>query len=236
MIDVCAFSLASGRLARATLDGLPPELLRPALDVDERAALPSLLREHAPWAPGDDTGLAGGRGALFLTFAPRRGGLEAPRSSQMTPDARTGRRFGSWGQESLDRHRLRDLRFAANMANTTGRTLGELLREARTAADLSLRDLAKKLSISPSYISDIENDRRVPSEEVLRDLANTFGLNFDDLMAMAGRVGDQTERYLRHHPTAGILFRRISDKHLPEKDLQQLVNAVEQMGKKKNPS
>ncbi len=122
------------------------------------------------------------------------------------------------------------------MANTTGRTLGELLREARTAADLSLRDLAKKLSISPSYISDIENDRRVPSEEVLRDLANTFGLNFDDLMAMAGRVGDQTERYLRHHPTAGILFRRISDKHLPEKDLQQLVNAVEQMGKKKTPS
>jgi transcriptional regulator with XRE-family HTH domain len=121
------------------------------------------------------------------------------------------------------------------MANTTGRTLGELLREARTAADLSLRDLAKKLSISPSYISDIENDRRVPSEEVLRDLANTFGLSFDDLMAMAGRVGDQTERYLRHHPTAGILFRRISDKHLPEKDLQQLVNAVEQMGKKKNP-
>ncbi|MGK3962059.1 helix-turn-helix domain-containing protein [Sorangium sp. So ce118] len=122
------------------------------------------------------------------------------------------------------------------MANGTGRTLGEVLREARVQADLSLRDLAKKLSITPSYISDIENDRRVPSEEVLRGLANTFNLDFDHLMALAGRVGDQAERYLKHHPTAGVLFRRISDKRLPEEDLQKLVKTVEQMGKKREPS
>jgi transcriptional regulator with XRE-family HTH domain len=119
------------------------------------------------------------------------------------------------------------------MANTTGRTLGEVLREARVAGDLSLRDLAKKLSITPSYISDIENDRRVPSEEVLGELAKFFDLSFDNLMALAGRVGDQAERYLRRHPTAGVLFRRISDKHLPEEDLQKLVQTVEEMGKRK---
>jgi transcriptional regulator with XRE-family HTH domain len=120
------------------------------------------------------------------------------------------------------------------MANSDGRSLGDVLREARVAADLTLRDLAKKLSISPSYISDIENDRRVPAEDVLRQLANELELKFDDLMAMAGRVGDQAERYLKKHPAAGTLFRRISDKRLPEEDLKRLLQQVDRMGTKKD--
>jgi len=118
------------------------------------------------------------------------------------------------------------------MANSD-KTMGEVIRDARLAADLSLRDLAKKLEISPSYISDIENDRRVPSEEVMVQLADTLKLNFNDLMARAGRVGEQAERYLKHHPTAGVLFRRISDKRLAEEELQKLLRAVESMEAKK---
>src|SRR5579859_2716572 len=112
----------------------------------------------------------------------------------------------------------------------THRNLGDLLRDARVAADLSLRDLAKKLGITPSYISDIENNRRVPSEDVLRQLAETFDLKFDELMALAGRVGDDAERYLRQHPTAGVLFRRISDRRLSEEELKKLVEQVEGQG------
>jgi transcriptional regulator with XRE-family HTH domain len=119
------------------------------------------------------------------------------------------------------------------MANMAGGTLGEVLRDARVRADLTLRDLAKKLSLSPSYLSDIENDRRVPAEDVLRELANEFNLKFDDLMAMAGRIGDQAERYLKQHPAAGTLFRRISDKRLPEEDLKKLLQHVDRMGTKK---
>lgn len=119
------------------------------------------------------------------------------------------------------------------MVNTDGRTLGEVLRDARVAADLTLRALAKKLSITPSYISDIENDRRVPSEDVLQKLAAELKLKFDELMARAGRVGDQAERYMKQHPSAGVLFRRISDKRLPEEDLRKLLTQVERMGPKK---
>src|SRR5438093_13569616 len=97
-----------------------------------------------------------------------------------------------------------------------GRSLGDIIRDARVAADISLRELAKKLSITASYISDIENNHRIPSEEVLRGIAETFDLPFDRLMALAGRVGDVAERYLKQHPSAGALFRRISDNRLPE--------------------
>jgi transcriptional regulator with XRE-family HTH domain len=119
------------------------------------------------------------------------------------------------------------------MANTSDKTLGEVIRDARVAAEMSLRDLSNKLDISPSYISDIENDRRVPSEQVMHQLADALKVSFDDLMARAGRVGDEAERYLKHHPTAGVLFRRISDKRLPEELLKKLLRSVEQMEPKK---
>lgn len=118
------------------------------------------------------------------------------------------------------------------MTNSDGRRLGDVLREARVAADLTLRDLAKRLSLSASYISDIENERRVPAEEVLRQLATELKLQPDELLAKAGRVGDKTERYLKTHPTAGTLFRKISDKRLPTEDLEELLRQVESMGKK----
>ena len=119
------------------------------------------------------------------------------------------------------------------MADTDGRSLGEVLRSRRVETDVSLRDLAKKLGLAPSYVSDIENDRRVPSEDVLQRLAAELGLRFDDLMARAGRFGDDAERYMKQHPAAGALFRRISDKRLPDEDLKKLLTTVEKMGTKK---
>lgn len=121
------------------------------------------------------------------------------------------------------------------MANTSGKTLGDVLREARVAADVSLRTLAAELKITPSYISDIENDRRVPSEEVLRQLADHFRLKFDDLMALAGRVGEDAERHLRREPAVGHLFRRIAEKRLGREDVQKLIDQVERMKKKEAP-
>lgn len=115
------------------------------------------------------------------------------------------------------------------MANMTASRLGDVIRDARTKADLTLRDLATKLKLTPSYLSDIENDRRIPSEEVIRQLADALHLRPDDLLAMAGRMGEQAERYLKQHPTAGVLFRRISDKGLKEQELKELLEQVEGM-------
>jgi DNA-binding XRE family transcriptional regulator len=119
------------------------------------------------------------------------------------------------------------------MANTQN-TLGEVLREARHEADLSLRDLAKKLPVTASYLSDIENDRRVPSEGVLRELAKVFRLKFDELMALGGRIGDDAGRYLKHHPSAGVLFRLLADYRVPEEGLQKVIKYVDGLAKKKS--
>ena len=59
----------------------------------------------------------------------------------------------------------------------TGATLGQQIRDARVAAGLSLRALARQLEVAPSYMNDIENDRRVPSEFVLIRIAASQRLN-----------------------------------------------------------
>jgi transcriptional regulator with XRE-family HTH domain len=116
-----------------------------------------------------------------------------------------------------------------HMASQT--SFGETLREARVKKGVSLRSLASELSITPSYLSDIENDRRIPSEDVLQQLATLLDLNFDDLMAQAGRLGEEAERYLKHQPTAVKLFRRISESNLGEEDLKKLLRAVDDVRK-----
>jgi transcriptional regulator with XRE-family HTH domain len=65
------------------------------------------------------------------------------------------------------------------------RSLGDRVRDARVKKDLTLRELAKMLDLALSYLSDIENDRRVLSEEVLRGLCGVLDLNFAELMAAA---------------------------------------------------
>ena len=112
------------------------------------------------------------------------------------------------------------------------KTLGDTLRDARVALDLSLREVARQAKIAPSYLSDIENDRRVPAEELLGKLAALLKLDFDELMARAGRVGDDAERYLKKHPSAGMLFRRLAEKGVGEERLKVLLDQVERSEKK----
>lgn len=114
-------------------------------------------------------------------------------------------------------------------------TLGDYVRAGRVAAGWSLRDLAARVDKTPSYLSDIENDRRVPSEETLQDISRLLKLDFDLLMAAAGRFGEDADRYLRRQPTAGILLRRLSTHNADRKDLEYLLKQLERLERRKRP-
>lgn len=121
-------------------------------------------------------------------------------------------------------------------ANHSKSTLGEQIRSARIREDISLRELARRLGRSPSYINDIEHDRRIPSEEVLRKIASELDLDIDRLLAIAGRVGGEAEEYMKSNPTAGILFRKVSGAGLDEDDLKRLLHQAEKMIGKRDTS
>ena len=98
---------------------------------------------------------------------------------------------------------------------------------------MKLREIARRLELAPSYISDIENDRRVPSEEVLRQLATELSVEFDELMSLAGRVGNEAEKYLKRSPAATTLFRRIHERNFSDDDIKDLLKNVDRISKRK---
>ncbi|MBI2693030.1 helix-turn-helix domain-containing protein [Mycobacterium nebraskense] len=112
-----------------------------------------------------------------------------------------------------------------------GKSLGKQVRDARVAANQTLRGLARDLGLSPSYLNDIEFDRRVPSTEVLRQIADRLVLDVDALLAAAGRVGiaKDAEQYIRETPSAGVLFRRVTTDRLTEDQVQRLIKQVDKM-------
>lgn len=61
------------------------------------------------------------------------------------------------------------------------RTIGVRLRTAREAAGISVRELARRIGVSPSLISQVELDQSMPSVGTLFLIANQLGLVVDDL-------------------------------------------------------
>jgi transcriptional regulator with XRE-family HTH domain len=112
-------------------------------------------------------------------------------------------------------------------------TFGDRVRDERIKKGLSLRELARRLGIAASYLNDIEYNRRVPSEAVVRRISEELELDVDVMLAAAGRVGKGAGEYMRSNPTAGVLFRRVSEAGLNEQDLRELLTKAEQLVKKR---
>src|SRR5579859_2042334 len=92
-------------------------------------------------------------------------------------------------------------------------TLGDRIRELRDAKDLSLREFARQLdNISPAHISDIENSRRNPSDDLLRKIAAVLGVEFAELKNFDLRLPvDEWRRAMRHDPALGFALRKLAE-------------------------
>jgi transcriptional regulator with XRE-family HTH domain len=115
---------------------------------------------------------------------------------------------------------------------TPEKTLGEYIRDRRIELKTGLRSLAKVVDITPSYLSDIEYGRRMPSEGVLRRIAIQLTLEFDELMARSGRAGEEAERHLKRNPEPGVLFRCITKHGLRGEDIDKLIKGANRPGRK----
>ena len=67
---------------------------------------------------------------------------------------------------------------------------GEFVRAQRQLAQVSLRNLAKMSGVSDSYLSQIERGNYRPSPQVVKALAQAFGLKPEQLYTMLGFMDD----------------------------------------------
>lgn len=102
------------------------------------------------------------------------------------------------------------------------------LREERRRTDrsFSLRQVAGRIGVEPSYLSKIErNELGPPSEETTLRLAREIGEDPDVLLALAGKVSKDLQEIIRKRPRAfAELIRGL--KEAPEHAILRVVREV----------
>ena len=71
-------------------------------------------------------------------------------------------------------------------------SLGEYLREQRSTAQMSLRQLAEQAGVSNPYLSQVERGLRKPSAEVLNKIASALQISSEHLYVRAGLLDEDT--------------------------------------------
>jgi len=90
-------------------------------------------------------------------------------------------------------------------------TFGRKLRELRIGHReySSLREFARKVGLSPAYLSRIENEKEPPpSEQVIEKLAQALGADKYELFSYAGKVPTEFLETFRKNPRSVASFMR----------------------------
>ncbi len=117
----------------------------------------------------------------------------------------------------------------------TEMSFGQTIRRLRRAQRLTQRELADKvqalgLKADFTYISKIENDRLefVPSEPLIRGLAQILGADAEALLDLAGKFDQRAlQEVVAEMPEAGILLRRLQAGKISQTQLRRFLDETE---------
>jgi len=111
------------------------------------------------------------------------------------------------------------------------RTFGSHIRDRREKLRredprFSVRQVAERIGVEPSFLSKVERDEAPPpSEEKIVTLARELGEDADVLLAMAGKVSSDLQQVIRKRPElVAALLRELRD--LPDHAVLRLVREV----------
>jgi transcriptional regulator with XRE-family HTH domain len=102
---------------------------------------------------------------------------------------------------------------------------GARIRELRQAKNLTLRDLAKKVKVTFTYLSKIENQKlsfgEFPSDELIVKLARALDADADELLLLAEKIPDTIRKRVLQRPD---VFRKMAD--LDDKRLDDVLKFI----------
>ena len=91
----------------------------------------------------------------------------------------------------------------------SGEKFGALVRRKRQAKEIGLRQMAKMIGVSPTYLSKIERDEFLPpAEDKVKAIAKIIDCDADVLLALAGRVASDLSDIIKKQPRELASFLR----------------------------
>ncbi len=109
---------------------------------------------------------------------------------------------------------------------------GAFIRRERESREIGLREMAKMIGVSPTYLSKIERDEfQPPAEDKVRKIAGIIGRDPDELLALAGRVASELTDIIREQPREMADFLRAA-KGLTAEDMARLARQAQKASEK----
>jgi transcriptional regulator with XRE-family HTH domain len=111
---------------------------------------------------------------------------------------------------------------------TSGRErFGAFIRREREAKEIGLREMAKMIGVSPTYLSKVERDEfPPPAEDKVKAIARIIERDADELLARAGRVSSDLSEIIKRHPVELAALLRTT-KGLTAEDIARLAREAQ---------
>jgi ribosome-binding protein aMBF1 (putative translation factor) len=104
---------------------------------------------------------------------------------------------------------------------------GAFIRREREAKEIGLREMAKMIGVSPTYLSKVERDEfPPPAEDKVKAIAKIIECDADDLLARAGRVSSDISDIIKRQPVELAALLRTT-KGLTAEDISRLARVAE---------
>jgi len=125
------------------------------------------------------------------------------------------------------------------MANMVPPHLGEEIHRLRLRAGYTLRGLAADLDVSAAHLSDIEHNRRRPSEKLLRRIADRLhkvGATYDSLEKLLSGIDGEIREWAATTPGARALLRTLMEANPDPLAIQRALDKLLGPSQKASPS
>ena len=110
-------------------------------------------------------------------------------------------------------------------------TFGSYIRELRIENEIGQRELAKKIGIAPSYLNDIEKNKRgAPKNIIVKKISQILNANLDLLNDLVGKskktLPPDINDYLEKNPKIISLIRTIKNNNLDDNELGKIETSI----------
>ena len=80
------------------------------------------------------------------------------------------------------------------------KTFGKRIKQLRKEKGYSIKNLANSLDVNYTYLSKIENDKSIPSEEFIEKISKIFSQDAEVLKLRAGKIPENIKSVLMENP------------------------------------
>jgi choline kinase/DNA-binding XRE family transcriptional regulator len=116
-------------------------------------------------------------------------------------------------------------------------TFGDHIKTLRTVRKIGQRELARMIGVSPSYLNDIESNKRpAPRKEIIKKIANILEANLENLYNLAGKsknnIPPDIPDIIKKNKEIPSLIRTIERYDLSSTEIKKLTINIEESNMK----